>query len=118
MNEPAPIQNNMTLAVVTTLLAFIFNFMGCCCFPVTLATGITAIVFASKVDGLRAGGNEEGALAASRKAKTWSYITAGLGALFLALFIVAQVGKSMGWLDPDALKARFEQMAKDAEKNR
>ena len=117
MNQAAPVQNNMVLAVVTTVVSFIANFLGCCCFPVTLGTGITAIFFASKVNNLLATGDEAGARAAAGKAKTWSYVTGGLGALFLGLFILAQLGQSMGWLDPKALQQWAEQMQQEAEKN-
>jgi hypothetical protein len=118
MSQPVPVQNNMVLAVVTTAASFIANFLGCCCFPITLGTGITAIVFASKVNNLAATGDEAGAQAAAKKAKTWSYVTGGLGALFLLLFILAQLGQSMGWLDPKALQERLQHMAEEAEQQK
>lgn len=58
-----------------------------CCWPL----GIPAIVFAAKVDGLKARGDLAGAKAASDKAKMWSWIAFGLGATAILGYIILMV---------------------------
>ncbi len=55
-----------------------------CCLPF----GIVAIVFAAKVDGLVAVGDIAGAQAASKTAKLWVNLSAGIGLAILAIYIV------------------------------
>jgi len=62
----APISSYLVPAILVTVL---------CCVPF----GIPAIIFAAKVDGLVSGGDIAGALEASRKAKTWTWISFGCG---------------------------------------
>ena len=52
-----------------------------CCWPL----GIPAIVYAAKVDGLKARGDIQGAMAASASAKKWCWVAAGS---VLAIFVV------------------------------
>lgn len=60
MNTPnAPIPNNLVWAILSTLF---------CCLPL----GIVSIIHASKVDGLAAAGDLNGARAASENAKKWA----------------------------------------------
>lgn len=61
-------------SIVVTLL---------CCLP----AGIVAIVYASKVDSLLSGGDVAGAQAASGSAKTWCWVSLGLGLLFGLIFV-------------------------------
>ncbi len=73
------VPNYLVPAIITTL---------CCC----LIPGIVAIVYAAQVNGMVASGNIEGARAASRNAKMWTWIAFGLGAavaVFYGLAVVA-----------------------------
>lgn len=86
--RPAPVSygpnfpNYLWQSIVVTIL---------CCWPF----GIPAIVYAAKVDGLRARGDIAGAMAAAASAKTWCMVSAftWLGLAFLAL--LAAVGSSL-----------------------
>ncbi len=76
MNESQEvIPNHLVWAILTTLF---------CCLPL----GIVSIVYASRVDGLRAAGDTAGAREASRKAKLWAIWSALIGpALLLVWFM-------------------------------
>jgi hypothetical protein len=53
-----------------------------------LPFGIVAIVYASQVNGLVAAGNVEAAKDASKKAKIWCIVSAGItGAIFAMYFV-------------------------------
>lgn len=58
--------NFLTWAILTTIL---------CCLP----TGIVAIVYANKVDTLWLAGNKDEAFNAAKNAKTWTFVSLGLG---------------------------------------
>ena len=58
-----------------------------CCLPF----GIPAIVYASKVDGLIANGDIEGARKASSTAAMWMWISFGLGAFFGLIYLIVCV---------------------------
>ena len=58
-----------------------------CCLP----GGIVAIVYASKVDGLKTSGNIPAAQAASKSAKTWCFASFGIGLVVTVLYIVLNV---------------------------
>ncbi len=74
--EPVPhVPNQLVWAILATLL---------CCLP----TGIVAIVYAAKVDGLVAAGDYDGALSASNSAKTWSIISAAVSIGFVVLYVL------------------------------
>ncbi|NLA68668.1 MAG: CD225/dispanin family protein [Gammaproteobacteria bacterium] len=70
--------NHLVWAILATLL---------CCLP----TGIAAIVFAAQVDGKYASGDYAGALRSSANAKTWSWVSLGLGLVFGALYFMFAV---------------------------
>ncbi len=53
-----------------------------CCWPL----GIPAIVYAAKVDGMRARGDIAGAMAASASAKSWCMIALGFGVAVLVIW--------------------------------
>jgi hypothetical protein len=55
-----------------------------CCWPF----GIPAIVYAAKVDGLRATGNIQGAMAASASAKTWCLVAAGTWLVLIVFWLI------------------------------
>jgi hypothetical protein len=66
------VPTHLTPAILTTL---------CCCLPV----GIVAIVYAAQVNSKLAGGDYEGAQAASKNAKTWCWIALVLGLVVIAV---------------------------------
>lgn len=66
--------NHLVWAILATLL---------CCLP----TGIAAIVFAAQVDGKYAAGDYAGARQSSANAKTWSWVSFGLGMAFLVFYL-------------------------------
>ena len=74
--------------LVQSILVTIF-----CCWPL----GIPAIVFAAKVDGLVAQGDIAGAMDASRKAKTWSWVSFGAGLTVVLIYLgMVLLGLSLG----------------------
>ncbi|MDT8346683.1 MAG: CD225/dispanin family protein [Flavobacteriaceae bacterium] len=74
--------------LVPSILATIF----CCLIP-----GIVSIVYASKVNSLYDNGDYDGALKASRNAKTWFWIAFGIGLLTVIGYAIyfAVVGAAM-----------------------
>jgi len=68
----------MAWAIVSTILGF------CLCCP-ALITGIVAIVFSSKVNGLLNQGDLDGARRASAQAKTWCWVTTALAIIGLLI---------------------------------
>lgn len=74
----APISNYLVPAILVTVL---------CCVPF----GIPAIICAAKVDGLVSRGDIAGALEASRKAKTWTWIAFGCGLGTVLLYALLMV---------------------------
>lgn len=76
--------SNLVWAILATL----------CCF---LPTGIAAIVYAARVDGLWAAGDHAGAVDASKKAAMWSWISLGVcGVVFVISFFLGLVQGAMG----------------------
>ncbi|HVS30162.1 MAG TPA: CD225/dispanin family protein [Thermoanaerobaculia bacterium] len=67
-------QNYLVPAILVTF---------CCCMP----AGIVGIVYAAQVNGKLAAGDMAGALDYARKAKMWSWIGAGVGLVFSALYL-------------------------------
>jgi hypothetical protein len=65
----------------------------CCCFsPLIVIPGIVAIVYGSQVNGRLAAGDLPGAIAASRNAKTWCWISLGVGIVaFLASAVLLSI---------------------------
>jgi hypothetical protein len=76
MGNGADIPNYLWQSIVVTIF---------CCWPF----GIPAIVYAAKVDGLKARGDIAGAMAASASAKTWCIVSAGVILGFLVLWLIA-----------------------------
>ncbi len=62
---PKP-DNCLVWAILSTL---------CCCLPF----GIVAIVYAAQVDGKYAAGDYQGAVDSANKAKTWCWVSFGIG---------------------------------------
>lgn len=69
------VPNYLVQAILVTIL---------CCLPF----GIVAIVFAAQVNGRLAAGDIAGARRASANAKTWAWVSFGVGAGFVALYLV------------------------------
>ena len=63
---PAKPDNCLVWAILSTL---------CCCLPF----GIVAIVYAAQVDGKYAAGDYQGAVDSANKAKTWCWVSFGIG---------------------------------------
>lgn len=71
----APIPNYLWQSICVTIF---------CCWPF----GIPAIVYAAKVDGLKAKGDIAGAMTASASAKTWCLVAAGSWIVGIVLVVV------------------------------
>ncbi|MDE2407427.1 MAG: CD225/dispanin family protein [Xanthomonadaceae bacterium] len=76
------VPNNLVWAILATLF---------CCLPL----GIVSIVYAAKVDGLRAAGDLAGAWDASRKAKTWALWSALSGPVLIIIWFMFFGGLAM-----------------------
>ena len=76
-NQPPMVKPNNYL--VWAILGTIF-----CCLPF----GIVSIVYASKVDGLWLAGNYFAANEAARKAKTWFWVSFGIGLVVKIFYII------------------------------
>ena len=76
--QPIKPNNNLILAIFTTI---------CCCLPL----GIVGIVYATKVDTLYNTGQYEAAYRAADDAKKWSLIGLVVGAIGVAIYVVAVV---------------------------
>ena len=74
----APISSYLVPAILVTIFG---------CWPF----GIPAIIFAAKVDGLVSRGDIAGALEASRKAKTWTWVSFGCAMPIYILLILPLV---------------------------
>jgi t-SNARE complex subunit (syntaxin) len=73
----AAVPNYLVLAIISLI----------CCLPL----GIVAVIFAAKVNGQVQAGDTAGALESSRKAKMFSYISIGLGIVWIIIWIVMMV---------------------------
>ena len=74
---PKP-DNCLVWAILSTL---------CCCLPF----GIVAIVYASQVDGKYAAGDYQGAVDSANKAKTWCWVSFGIGIVGTIISVLIQV---------------------------
>lgn len=77
-SRPPKPDNYLVWSILATLL---------CCLPL----GIVAIVFAAQVDGKYGAGDYEGAAAAANKAKTFSIVSAVVGLVVAAIYIIVMV---------------------------
>jgi hypothetical protein len=88
--DGANIPNYLWQSIVVTIF---------CCWPF----GIPAIVYAAKVDGLKARGDIAGAMAASASARTWCIVSAGVILGFAVLWLIAvAIGAASSIQFPDA----------------
>jgi hypothetical protein len=74
-----PPQNHLVWSILTTLF---------CCLPF----GIAAIVKSSQVDGLWRSGDVAGAHKASADAKKWATVSAVIGGVVIAVYVIALIG--------------------------
>ncbi len=74
----APPPNYLIPAILVTLF---------CCLP----GGVAGIIFATQVNSKYAAGDVAGAMEASKKAKTWTMIGAGVGIAVWALVIIVNL---------------------------
>ncbi len=85
--QPSQVQKHVPNYLVQAILVTLF-----CCLP----TGIVAIIFAAQVNGKLQTGDYEGAVQASNKAKTWSWVSFGLGIaggfIYLLLILIGAAG--------------------------
>lgn len=95
MNATAPlpsaqshIPNHLVWSIIVTILAFFVCCLSCLSFP-GIITGVVAIVFANKVNGLANQGDLDGARRASRTAKIWAWVTTGFLIAGVLLFVVS-----------------------------
>lgn len=72
------IPNYLAPAILTTLF---------CCLPL----GIVAIVYAAQVNGKVAAGDYQGAMDASSNAKTWTWLSFGLGLVGVVIYFLMMV---------------------------
>ncbi len=82
-NSQTPPENNMTLAIIGTVLGL----CSPCC--IGLIVGIVAIVFSTQVNSKFNAGDYAGAQSSSKNAKTMSYIAIGLGILGIIINIIS-----------------------------
>jgi hypothetical protein len=75
------------LVVVPSYLAQAILCTIFCCVPF----GIPAIVYAAQVSGKAARGDMTGALASSKNAKTWCYVSLGAGLVIAAVYLMAMI---------------------------
>ncbi|MEO8433342.1 MAG: CD225/dispanin family protein [Pyrinomonadaceae bacterium] len=77
-SAPANIPNYLVFAILTTVF---------CCLP----AGVVSIVYAAQVNGKIQAGDIAGAMAASKNAKLWAMISAGVGIAGIAIYIIFMV---------------------------
>lgn len=81
---PQSVPNYLVQAILVTIF---------CCLP----AGVVSIVFAAQVNGKLQAGDYQGALEASRSAKTWAWVSFAVGgavALIYVVFVLAAIGSS------------------------
>jgi Interferon-induced transmembrane protein len=93
-NFPPPTGSSSTSATVPNYLIPAIAATILCCLP----TGIVSIIFATQVNGKVAAGDMDGALASSKKAKLWLFVSVGLGLLCWIIAILLNLGVLMAAL--------------------
>lgn len=75
---PPNIPNYLVQAILVTLF---------CCLPF----GIVAIVYAAQVNGKVTAGDYAGAMDSSQKAKTWCWVSFGLGLVVIVIYVLMAI---------------------------
>ena len=75
---PANIPNYLIPAILATVL---------CCLP----AGVVGIIYATQVNGKVAAGDVAGAMAASKNAKLWTMISAGIGVVGILFAVIVNI---------------------------
>ncbi|MEN6521000.1 MAG: CD225/dispanin family protein [Armatimonadota bacterium] len=84
MTPPKGVPNHLVEAILVTIF--------CCLIP-----GIVAIVYSAQVNSKLLQGDYYGAVDSSNKAKTWSWVSFGLGLIWIIVYItVAVIGAKSG----------------------
>lgn len=78
-----PPPNYLVPAILVTLF---------CCLP----GGIVSIIFATQVNSKYAAGDVQGAMNASKNAKMWTMISAGIGLVIIVIYIIIGVLGAVG----------------------
>jgi len=107
-----PVPNYLAWSITMTVLCFLICCISCYSFP-GIVTGIVAIVFASKVNGLLNAGDVEGALRASRSAKIWAWVTTGILILAVVVFLV-----SLAFIGVDGYMEKIQEIQQQVESAR
>jgi hypothetical protein len=107
----AEVPNHLIWAIVATVVAALTNFVACCCLPIGLISGITAIVYALRVNKFLETGEINSAEQAARNAKIWAWVTTVLAVIF-TLWVIATFVFQIS--DP----AFFENIRKQVEASR
>lgn len=84
----SPVPNYLAWAITVTVLCFLSCCILCYSFP-GIITGIVAIVFASRVNGLLDRGDAAGARRASDTARIWCWVTTAVLVLAVVVFFVS-----------------------------
>lgn len=63
-----------------------------CCLP----TGIAAIVYAAQANSKKTAGDYAGAIEAANKAKTWCWISLGVGAVVTVIYVLVTIAAQSG----------------------
>lgn len=106
---PGSIPNHLIWSIVVTILAFFVCCLSCLSFP-GIVTGVVAIVFASKVNGLLNQGDLEGARRASKNAKIWAWVTTGFLIAGVVLFVI-----SLAFMGVDGYMQQMQQFQQQIE---
>ncbi len=81
--EPVNVPNYLVPAILCTLF---------CCLP----AGIVAIVYSAQVDAKAKAGDAEGAEASSANAKTWCWVSFGLGLIIVPIWVAMNIAAQGG----------------------
>ncbi len=96
----SPIPSYLPWSITATVLSFLSCCIVCYTFP-GIITGVVAIVFSTKVNTLLRQGDINGALQASRNAKIWTWVTAGIFVAAILVFFIslAMMGGIEGYME-------------------